>query len=148
MIVEIADKNDTGGIVALLKEFAKEGAVTPVNWNKVAQAVEDIIDDGICILLRDGRKVIGSAGLIEAELWYSDETVIGDKWFYIHPDYRSAENFEALKEACKSVAQDKGMLLILSISSEHRTEAKIRLFSKDMTLFGASFLYRGDNHVP
>ena len=146
--MELADKSDTGAVIALLKEFAKEGAITPVNWNKVAQVVNDIIDDGICLVLRDGRKIIGSAGLREAELWYSDETVMCDQWFYIHPDYRSAENFEALKAACKSVAQDKGMLLILSISSEHRTEAKIRLFSKDMTLFGASFLYRGDNHVP
>lgn len=122
--------------------------MVPPCWKKVYETQNGVIESGLCIVIeRDGR-IVASAGLMEAAPWYSAGQVLGDFWFYILPGFRGAGVFSELMRACQQVADDKGLPLILSVSSEERAAAKVRLFGQyGMKQFGGSFIYRGDQHV-
>lgn len=78
-------------------------------------------------------------------MWYSDDIVLEEKAIFIHPDHRSAKGGRArrLCEFSKQVADGLGIPLIIGVLSNHRTEAKVRMYTR---MFGepsgAFFLYR------
>jgi hypothetical protein len=77
-------------------------------------------------------------------MWYSDHEVLEEKAIFIHPDFRSAKGGRARKlcEFSKHVSDSLGVPLIIGVLSNHRTEAKIRLYERQFGKpSGAFFLY-------
>ena len=77
-------------------------------------------------------------------MWYSDNPVLEEKAIFIHPDFRSAKGGRArqLCEFSKQVADSLGIPLIIGVLSNHRTEAKVRLYERQFGKpSGAFFLY-------
>jgi hypothetical protein len=77
-------------------------------------------------------------------MWYSDAQVLEEKAIFIHPDYRSAKGGRArrLCEFSKRAADGLGIPLIIGVLSNHRTEAKVRLYERQFGKpSGAFFLY-------
>ena len=93
----------------------------------------------------------GNEGILEGavllrigNMWYSDHEVLEEKAIFIHPDYRSAKGGRARKlcEFSKQVSDSLGIPLIIGVLSNHRTEAKIRLYERQFGKpSGAFFLY-------
>jgi GNAT superfamily N-acetyltransferase len=78
------------------------------------------------------------------QMWYSDTLVVEERAVFTHPEYRSAKGGRARKlcEFSKKVADDLGIPLIIGVLSNHRTEAKVRLYERQFGKpSGAFFLY-------
>jgi GNAT superfamily N-acetyltransferase len=92
----------------------------------------------------EGEKPEGAVLLRIGNMWYSDQEVLEEKAIFIHPDFRSAKGGRArrLCEFSKQVADEFGLPLIIGVLSNHRTEAKIKLYERQFGKpSGAFFLY-------
>jgi GNAT superfamily N-acetyltransferase len=88
--------------------------------------------------------VEGAVLLRVGTMWYSNQEVLEEKAIFIHPDFRSAKGGRArrLCEFSKQVADSLGIPLIIGVLSNHRTEAKVRLYERQFGKpSGAFFLY-------
>jgi hypothetical protein len=103
------------------------------------------LDNGLVGIIQDeGGPIEGAILLRIGTMWYSDDPVLEEKAIFIHPDYRSAKGGRArrLCEFSKKTADTLDMPLIIGVLSNHRTEAKVRLYERQFGRpSGAFFLY-------
>lgn len=91
-----------------------------------------------------GEKIEGAVLLRVSKMWYSDADVLEEKAIFIHPDYRSAKGGRArrLVEFSKEASDYLKIPLVIGVLSNHRTEAKVRLYERQFgSPAGAFFLY-------
>jgi GNAT superfamily N-acetyltransferase len=91
-----------------------------------------------------GKPIEGAVLLRTSQMWYSDDWMLEEKAIFVDPQYRSAKGGRArrLCEFSKKVADRLNMPLIIGVLSNHRTEAKIRLYERQFGApAGAFFLY-------
>ena len=96
------------------------------------------------IIGKEGEKIEGAVLLRTSKMWYSDQDILEEKAIFIHPDYRSAKGGRArrLVEFSKEVSDYLKIPLIIGVLSNHRTEAKVRLYERKFgKASGAFFLY-------
>lgn len=77
-------------------------------------------------------------------MWYSEADVLEEKAIFVDPEYRSAKGGRArrLCEFSKQVSDKLGIPLIIGVLSNHRTEAKVKLYERQFGKpSGAFFLY-------
>ena len=102
-------------------------------------------DNGLVgVIGENGSKPEGAVLLRIGSMWYSHHRVLEEKAIFIHPDYRSAKGGRArrLCEFSKQVADELGIPLIIGVLSNHRTDAKVRLYERQFGKpSGAFFLY-------
>lgn len=98
----------------------------------------------IGIIGEPGEKPEAAVLLRIGSMWYSDQQVLEEKAVFVSPGFRGAKAGRArrLVEFSKEVADTLGMPLIIGILSNHRTEAKVRLYERQFGKpSGAFFLY-------
>jgi GNAT superfamily N-acetyltransferase len=109
------------------------------------------LDNGIVGIIQDeGAGLEGAILLRVGTMWYSDAQVLEERAIFIHPDYRSAKGGRArrLCEFSKRTADGLGIPLIIGVLSNHRTEAKVRLYERQFGRpSGAFFLYNATTGV-
>lgn len=96
------------------------------------------------IIGKPGEKIEGAVLLRVSKMWYSDQDVLEEKAIFIHPDYRHAKGGRArrLVEFSKEASDFLKVPLIIGVLSNHRTEAKVRLYERQFgKASGAFFLY-------
>jgi hypothetical protein len=124
----------------------ENGFVSP-NPEKLLQQIWPALnlDQGLLgIIGNTGEKLQGAVLLRVGSMWYSDDEVLEEKAIFIDPKYRSAKGGRArrLCEFSKHVADNLGIPLIIGVLSNHRTEAKVRLYERQFGKpSGAFFLY-------
>lgn len=103
-----------------LGEYREVGYV-PINPEKLARTLYEIIDEGMTFLARDAEgRAIGTIGLIELGYWYSDETYLHDKFWFVVPDSRPTGAGLALMKAAKEEAQRRGKILFIGVKNPNR----------------------------
>lgn len=153
--VQIATPSDVHDVMKLaLDACAENGFVTPNPVKLLAEIWPALNQDrGIMGMIRSPEGVLEGVVLLRVgHMWYSDDLVLEEKAIFIHPDYRSAKGGRATRmcEFSKRIADSLGIPLIIGVLSNHRTEAKVRMYER---LFGkpsgAFFLYnaRTDNNI-
>lgn len=93
--------------------------------------------------------VIGGPGKIEAsialkisQVWYSDEWFLEELFNHVLPEYRRSNNAKDLITFAKTCADSIGLPLAIGILSNERTEAKVRLYQRQLSKpSGAFFIY-------
>ena len=102
-------------------------------------------DHGIVGIIGEKGKKLEAAVLLRiGTMWYSDQNVVEEKAIFVHPDFRSAKGGRArrLVEFSKQVSDKLGLPLVIGVLSNHRTEAKVRLYERQFGRpAGAFFLY-------
>ncbi len=90
--------------------------------------------------------VIGPPKALEAvvfvtigEYWYSDEKHIEEFLVYVDPEYRKSDHADALLDWMKQQVEVTGLPLMTGIVSNHRTEAKCRLYRRHFPKAGEFF---------
>ena len=104
------------------------------------------LDNGIVGCIGDQGKLEGAILLRISDVWYSDDRVLEEKAIFIHPEYRSAKGGRArrLCEFAKRASEMLEVPLLIGVLSNHRTEAKVRLYERQFgSPTGAFFLYNG-----
>jgi hypothetical protein len=145
--VRIGEPEDVHPMMDLAMQACDEnGFVNPNPQKLLAEMWPALnLDNGLVGIIQDeGEKLEGAILLRIGTMWYSDTPVLEEKAIFIHPDYRSAKGGRArrLCEFSKKAADTLGLPLIIGVLSNHRTEAKVRLYERQFGKpTGAFFLY-------
>jgi hypothetical protein len=83
----------------------------------------------------------GSICLRIAQVYYSREFLLEELWNFVHPDFRKSNNARNLIRYAKQCADALPLPLFISIVSNTRTEAKVRLYERELKKMGAYFVY-------
>lgn len=94
--------------------------------------------------------VIGPPGAIEASLcleiasqWYSSVKFLSEVWNFCLPKYRRSENAKVLIEFAKACSLATQLPLMIGILSNQRTEAKVRLYQRQLGASAGAFWLHG-----
>src|SRR3954469_15569803 len=75
----------------------------------------------VVLLAMDDDLVAGVLTLAEETCWFSEDArVIGDKGLYVTKEYRNSEAAKLLLDAAKSVGDDAGLPVFITINSGRR----------------------------
>ena len=92
--------------------------------------------------------VIGPQGKLEAicfvligQFWYSLDHHLEELLIFVDPEYRHSNHAKSLIEWMKKTADSLGIKVLSGVMSNTRTEAKIRLYKRQMPYIGGFFLY-------
>lgn len=92
--------------------------------------------------------VIGPPNALEGFLlmalstfWYSDDIIFEEYANFVHPHHRRSNHAKALLAYSRHMADNVEIPLLIGIVSNIRTEAKVRLYRRQLPEAGAFFLY-------
>lgn len=92
--------------------------------------------------------VIGPPGKLEAicfvllgQFWYSHDRHLEELLVFVDPEYRKSNHAKEIINWMKKTADDLGIPVLSGIMSNHRTEAKCRLYARQLPKIGEFFLY-------
>lgn len=145
--VRIGTPEDVDSMMSLALSACEENGFIEPNPKKLLAEIWPALnlDRGLIgIIGQSGDTIEGAVLLRIGNMWYSDKPVLEEKAVFIHPEYRSAKGGRAsrLCEFSKKAADELGMPLIIGILSNHRTEAKVRMYQRKFgSPAGAFFLY-------
>lgn len=137
---------EAGAVCMLLEVAQTETAVElpPVNPTKLMFSVLQTASEGVVLVARlpDGR-VIGSVGLHVASWYWSDARYIGDRWFFVHPEFRKSKVARTLLDATKALAKKHNLTLMLGVSTGLDTELKTQWYTRaGLTYAGGLFIFK------
>lgn len=96
----------------------------------------------------DGR-VAATVGIWPHQVWYSDEFLLSEMWFYVRKEFRGAGFDKLLFDFSRAYQADIGarmgrkVSLICGIFDNRRLKAKVRLFARFARQVGAVFIREG-----
>ncbi len=139
--VRLATQADEGPIFDLLVMLYEENALFQMASAKVRATIEHATrGKGGLIGLIDGKTgPEGSVGMAIEQFWYSDQSVLVEHWNFVHPKHRKTTHAKRLIEFAKWCSDRLELPLVMGIMSSVRTEAKVRLYRRQMPLLGAFF---------
>lgn len=145
--VRLAGPADEDALFHLLMLAHQENGLLALSEEKVRQVLRAMLARGsgrwgmIGIIHGPDGSAIGSVGVELETFWYSDEWYLGERWNYVHPDHRQSSHAEDLIQFSKWAADTLGVVLEMGIISTIRTEAKVRLYRRQMKQVGAFFVH-------
>jgi len=90
--------------------------------------------------------VIGPHGALEGfvflligQFWYSEDRHLEELVVFVDPEYRKSDHAKAFIQWMKDQVEKTGLPLLTGIMSNHRTEAKVRLYSRMLPKVGAFY---------
>ncbi len=91
--------------------------------------------------------VEGMALVVFGEYWYSHDKHLEEYLCCVDPEHRASGHAKALISWMKEQSVLTGLPLVTGIMSNHRTEAKVRLYSRMLPKAGAFFVFNGKGSV-
>jgi|SRR6516164_817613 hypothetical protein len=80
-------------------------------------------------------------------IWYSPDYQLLELTCFVHPDHRRNRYAKQLINFSKTVSDNLGIDLMIGIVSNKRTEAKIRLYQRQLQHVGAFFVHHPNGHA-
>lgn len=145
--IRIANPNDEEAMLDLALRAWEENGIKNVNPEKMLGMIKPALYlwQGLCgIIGEPGKRIEGAVLLRTSQLWYSDDWILEEKAIFVDPEFRNAKGGRArrLCEFSKRVADGLGIPLLIGVLSNHRTEAKVKLYERQFgSPAGAFFLY-------
>lgn len=75
-------------------------------------------------------------------VYYSDSVQLAESFAFVRPDSRRSDFAKKLVRFAKKSAEETGVCLIIGIISDHKLEAKRRLYERELPLGGYFYNYR------
>jgi GNAT superfamily N-acetyltransferase len=121
---EEAMREDTRATARLLVGSHLEAGIperlAPLNHAKALQSIYEAIRDGLVLMAFDGEELVGVLGALQYDFWYSDKTLLAERFFYIKPEYRDGQVLRAILREARDVATDLGIVIHLTIANTHK----------------------------
>ncbi len=104
---------------------------------------------GIIGVIEEEGIIAGSIGMNLETFWYSDDLFICEYWNYVHPSYRNHIGADSRRSHYakdlinfgKWCAETMKLVLNIGIISTTRTEAKCRLYARNLQPVGQFFMH-------
>lgn len=152
--VRLAQEADIPQLVALARDLHRENGIVPIDETKVW-------DLAAIAASKDRAKArvvcgcIGPVGRIEAMVflsmgmfWYSSTPHLEDLFMYVKPEYRKSTRAKSLIQFAKKCAVELKVPLLIGVLSNERTEAKIRLYQRQLGKpTGSYWLWNGKTGI-
>ncbi len=142
--IRIATAADEEEIITMCRELHRENGLFEMDDARVREVLRKCWD-------RKGglMGVIGTPGAIEAMMllliscyWYTSQWHLEELFSYVRPDFRRSTHAKTLVEWSKKASDKIGIPLVIGILSNTRTEAKVRLYRRQLKdPAGAFFVY-------
>jgi hypothetical protein len=145
--VRIGEPEDVHPMMDMaLKACDENGFVDPNPQKLLAEIWPALnLDNGLIGIIQGENGKLEAAILLRiTTMWYSDAQVLEERAIFVDPECRSAKGGRArrLCEFSKRAAAELGLPLLIGVLSNHRTEAKVRLYERQFGKpSGAFFLY-------
>ncbi len=162
-IVRCAAPPDEGEIWVLLRQMHNENGLFPLSEPKVQTFLtrvlypetispEDTGARGIIGVIGSSAYLEGMIMLILSPVWYSETVALQDCVNFVRENCRQSNHAKALIGYSKHMTDEirKGhpeFKLMVGVVSTVRTQAKIRLYKRQMAECGSFFLYPHDGEV-
>lgn len=139
----VATEDDTLGLMALLARMHEEDFWKryPLNRAKTLQMVQRCLRDGIVFVVEKEGQIVASASLMPDPLWFSDDYMLVEIWFYVRKGHRRSTYAEQLIRACKNFADDLGVDMHLGVMTMKQAGRKNSLFRRHLSPAGEGFLH-------
>jgi hypothetical protein len=149
-IVRLATPADSQEVWRLFLQAHKENSLFPLAADKVQWLMsrilrpESIPDDdagprGVIGVIGPAGALEGLVFLLIGQFWYSHEKHLEELIVFTDPECRKSSHAQALVQWMKDQVKITGLPLLTGIMSNHRTEAKVRLYSRMLPKVGAFF---------
>ena len=149
-IVRTATMDDWQEIWRLILQGHNENGMVTLAPSKVAWFMQRALMPQAIPLGDTGPRavigVIGRPGKLEGlvfvaigEFWYSAQKHLEEFDVYVDPEFRKSEHAIAMIAWMKTQVEETGLPLITGIISNHRTEAKCRLYRRYLPKVGEFF---------
>lgn len=145
--VRIGTPDDIHGVMEIALDMWDELGIVPPSVDKILGEVWEALNQEnglIGIIGEPGGRIEGGVLLRIGSMWYSEAKVLEERGIFIHRDFRSVRGGRArrLCEFSKETADALGIPLLIGILSDHRTQAKAKLYERQFGKpSGAFFLY-------
>jgi len=145
--VRIGEPEDVHPMMEMAMKACDENGFVDPNPQKLLGEIWPALnlDNGLVGIIQDGGGKLEAAILLRiTTMWYSDAQVLEERAIFVDPECRSAKGGRArrLCEFSKRAAAELGLPLLIGVLSNHRTEAKVRLYERQFGRpSGAFFLY-------
>lgn len=150
-VVRIAKPDDKMEIWRLCLNHHNENGVFPLAPEKVDFFINRVLyADRIPPNDTGARGVIGVIGprgsleaiafLLLSECWYTRQRHIEELMVYVDAEYRHSDHAKALLQWMRDQSQNTGLPLLSGVMSNHRTEAKCRLYRRAFPKVGELFM--------
>jgi len=153
MIVTKLPLERMDGLLLLLSQMHNEIGHFDLDAKRMEKSVRDTLKNGHVLgLWNENKSLIGSIGLYWFRPWYTEQTVLADRWVYVDEKFRSFKAFDTLMQAAIDTAALNALPLIIQLHSVKDTARKEFLFEKylkqtsrayniDATQSGGAFLH-------
>ncbi|HEY6022077.1 MAG TPA: GNAT family N-acetyltransferase, partial [Candidatus Paceibacterota bacterium] len=149
-VVRLATPADSQEVWRLLLQAHNENSLFPLAAEKVQWMMNRALYPDIIPLGDTGPRgiigVIGKEGSLEAlvflligQFWYSNDHHLEELLVFTDPEHRKSGHAQAIIQWMKDQVERTGLPLMTGIMSTHRTEAKVRLYSRMLPKVGAFF---------
>ena len=149
-VVRIAKPEDSQEVWRLFLQAHKENSLFRLSPEKVQWLMNRILNPEAIDPADTGPRgvigVIGPTGALEGmvflligQFWYSDERHLEELLVFTDPECRKSNHTQAMLQWMKEQVRVTGLPLLTGIMSNHRTEAKVRLYSRMLPKVGAFF---------
>lgn len=144
--VRLASIEDIDSIFDFLIELHYENGMFKMNSKKVMLQLQTMLDPvkgnpGIIGVIDGQNGLEASIGMTIDKWWYTDENSLNEKWNFVHPKHRKTTHAKRLIEFAKWCSEVTGNPLLMGIISTEKTEAKIRLYRRQLDFVGGFFSY-------
>lgn len=141
--VRLAVPADEDKIVAMISLLHDENGLFPLSQQKVRDYMQRYFrKEGALIgVIGPVGDPVGSIYLEIGQPYYSESWYLNEAWNFVHPDHRRSDYAKKLLAWAKSMSEQMKLPLMVGIVSNHRTEAKIRLYEKQLEKAGAFFVW-------
>ena len=136
----LASGPDVPDLYDLLLTMHDEVGMATLAPLKVVQAIENVLETGFCVVAEIDGEIVGSIGLDLREWWYSEDVFFGDRWVFVHPDYRKSSIAAGMLRKAISFADKADIPLVVGVFSPKDVERKNALFRRHFSPVGETFI--------
>lgn len=152
--VRLATWKDEAALMEMCRRLHGENGIYEMSETKVQEMLARAFNrqGGIIGVVGDEGRIEGAVSLVIGQTWYSDEWFLEELFNYVLPEFRRSTNARDLINFAQWAADDCGLRLLIGVLSNTRTEAKVRLYERQLGKpAGAFFVYGSKsehhNHV-
>lgn len=136
---------DEEGVMELCRNLHQENGLFDMDEPLVRSMLHRAFDrrDGILgVIGPPGGPLEASIYLLISRFWYSYRKHLEELWTFVHPDHRRTPHAKSLINFAKTCSDELQIPLNIGILSNERTEAKVRLYERQIGKpAGAFFFY-------
>jgi hypothetical protein len=144
--VRQATRADESELMDLCRELYEENGLADIMSEYKVRAMMDraFNREGAMIGVISNPEAIEAAVFLTiGQLWYSEMDFLEELFVYCRPQYRRSSNTKDLLTFSKTCSDELAIPLIIGVLSNHRTEAKVRLYEREFGKPAGAFFVRG-----